>query len=116
MAYKNSIITGITDLLVLLILKEKGDSYVYEICKYITENSNELLAIPHNTVYTVMYKLEMENMISEYSKLVGRKRTRVYYHLEPAGEAYLDELLANYRNMSNGFDLILEHLKRGDSV
>ena len=50
MAYKNSIITGITDLLVLLILKEKGDSYVYEICKYITENSNELLSIPHNTV------------------------------------------------------------------
>ena len=53
MAYKNSIITGITDLLVLLILKEKGDSYVYEICKYITENSNELLSIPHNTVQSI---------------------------------------------------------------
>lgn len=114
MAYKNSIITGITDLLVLLILKEKGDSYVYEICKYITENSNELLSIPHNTVYTVMYKLEMENMISEYSKLVGRKRTRVYYHLEPAGEAYMNELMTNYQNMSTGFGLILEHLRRRD--
>ena len=45
MAYKNSLITGITDLLVLAILNEKGDSYVYEITKYITNHSNGLLQI-----------------------------------------------------------------------
>lgn len=106
MAYKNSIITGITDLLVLAILNEKGDSYVYEITKYIANYSNESLSISHNTIYTVMYKLEEENMISEYSKLVGKKRTRVYYHIEPLGQAYLDELMKNYKQMISGVELI----------
>lgn len=114
MAYKNSLITGITDLLVLAILNEKGDSYVYEITKYIANSSNELLSISHNTIYTVMYKLEEEQMISEYSKLVGRKRTRVYYHIEPPGKAYLDELLQNYNQMIDGVKLIFNSFTEED--
>ena len=50
MAYKNTLITGITDLLVLTILKNKGDCYAYEISKYITNESNELLSISPNTI------------------------------------------------------------------
>lgn len=114
MSNKNNLITGITDLLVLAILKEKGDSYVYEITKYIIHQSNGLLQISHNTIYTVMYKLENEKLISEYAKLVGKKRTRVYYHIEPAGIKYLEELLENYRNMSNGVASILDSLKTGE--
>ena len=71
MAYKNTLLTGITDFLVLSILKIKGDCYAYEISKYITSESNKLLSISPNTIYTVMYKLENEHMISEYSVLVG---------------------------------------------
>ena len=99
MAYKNTLITGITDFLVLAILKSKGDCYAYEISKYITSESNELLSISPNTIYTVMYKLENEQMISEYSVLVGKKRTRIYYHIESDGEAYLKELQHDYENM-----------------
>lgn len=108
MAYKNSLITGITDLLVLEILNEKGDSYVYEITKYITSSSKDLLTISHNTIYTVMYKLEEEKMISEYSKLVGKKRTRVYYHIEPAGKEYLNDLKNNFQQMIRGVDFIFQ--------
>lgn len=72
MAYKNTLLTGITDFLVLSILKIKGDCYAYEISKYITSESNKLLSISPNTIYTVMYKLENEHMISEYSVLVGK--------------------------------------------
>lgn len=110
MAYKNSVITGITDLLVLRILKEKGDTYAYEICKYVNNTSQERLTISANTIYTVVYKLENENMVSEYSKLVGKKRTRVYYHLEPAGETYLKQLLEDYENMVQGVSLIFNSL------
>ena len=42
MAYKNNLITGITELLVLKIL-EQQDSYVYEIQKMINNNSEHLL-------------------------------------------------------------------------
>ena len=44
MAYKNNLITGITELLVLKIL-EQQDSYVYEIQKMINNNSEHLLLL-----------------------------------------------------------------------
>jgi PadR family transcriptional regulator PadR len=109
MAYKNSLITGITDLLVLAILNN-SDSYVYEIAKIISNDSGGLLSISHNTVYTATYKLEEQQMISEYSKLVGKKRTRIYYHIEQKGNEYLKELQENYSNMTTGVEKILSIL------
>lgn len=110
MAYKNNLITGITDLLILSIL-DKQDSYVYEITKTISDRSNGLLSISHNTIYTAAYKLEETNMISEYSKLVGKKRTRVYYHLEPEGKEHLKKISEDYSKMTEGVTSILNSLQ-----
>ena len=74
MAERNYFINGITELLILSFLKNH-DAYVYEITKSIEEKSGGLLSISQNTIYTATYKLENEGKISEYSKLVGRKRT-----------------------------------------
>ena len=52
--------------------------------------------ISQNTIYAVAYKLGDDGKISEYSKLVGKRRTRVYYHLEPKGKKYLNELMENF--------------------
>lgn len=109
MAHKNSLTTGITDLLVLSILN-RHDSYVYEISKTISNNSNGMLTISHNTVYTATYKLQEANMISEYSKLVGKKRTRVYYHLESKGKEYLNNLSEEYSKMTKGVQNVLGSL------
>ena len=106
MAGKNYFISGITDMLVLYFLNQK-DCYVYEITKAVSELSEGRLNLNQNTIYTATYKLEKEGMISEYSKLVGRKRTRVYYRLEAPGKEYLEELLASYRLTSTGIDKIL---------
>lgn len=113
MAYKNSLLTGVTDLLVLFIL-DRQDSYVYDITKTISRESEGLLSISQNTIYTAVYKLEEAGMISEYSKLVGRKRTRVYYHLEPAGKEHLTKLSENYSNITNGVLNILN--RQGDGA
>ena len=109
MAYRNSLITGITELLVLAILNQQ-DSYVYEITKNISNNSDGLLSISLNTIYTATYKLEEENMISEYSKLVGKKRTRVYYHLEPCGREHLQKISTDYSKMTEGVKKVLDSL------
>jgi len=109
MAVKNYFINGLTDLLVLSILASH-DSYVYEIVKSITDYSNGLLSISQNTIYTATYKLENEGKITEYSKLVGKRRTRIYYKIEPAGRRYLDDLLENYRQTTNGVFGILDML------
>lgn len=109
MAYKNNLITGITELLVLKIL-EQQDSYVYEIQKMINNHSEQLLSISLNTIYTVTYKLEKENLISEYSKRVGKKRTRVYYHLEETGKEHLAKVMTNYNNMIDDVNRIINSL------
>jgi PadR family transcriptional regulator PadR len=111
MANKNQFITGITDLLVLSVLNKK-DSYVYEIVKSIEELSDGQLVISQNTVYTATYKLANEGIISEYSKLVGKKRTRLYYHLEPSGKEALQALFKSYQNMTDGVIKILNNLKK----
>ena len=117
MANKNYLMSGITELLILSILKEH-DSYVYEIGKLIKAESKELLSISQNTIYTVTYKLENEHKISEYSKLVGRKRPRVYYHIEQEGIDYLDSLLETFHSTITGTQNVLAALKKnqGDEI
>ena len=103
---KNYFMSGITDLLILAIL-DKGDRYMYEIVKCISQFSHGKLNISQNTIYTVAYKLGDEGKISEYSKLVGKRRTRVYYHLEPQGKEYLNEIMGSFLAITDGvFDLL----------
>lgn len=110
---KNHFSNGITDMLILSILKNH-DSYMYEIVKSIKDYSGGLLDISQNTIYTAAYKLGNEGKISEYSKLVGKRRTRVYYRLEPDGNAYLEELLENYKRTDEGIRNVFTILERGD--
>ena len=84
---------------------------MYEITKTIEKSSNGLLSISQNTIYTATYKLQNEGKISEYSKLVGKRRTRVYYHIEESGLSYLEELQQNYRQMTGGVQAILDALQ-----
>lgn len=115
MASKNYFINGITELLILSILNGH-DSYVYEIVKSITDFSEGLLTISQNTIYTATYKLENEGKISEYSKLVGKKRTRIYYRIESSGKDYLKEISLNYKNTTDGVHKIFAILAQGQGV
>ena len=107
MATKNIFITGNTDLLILSILK-KEDTYAYDIAKQINTFSRGYLNLSNNTIYTATYKLENNGYISEYSRRVGKKRTRVYYHLEEEGRLYLRELYDNYIKTMRGTNLVLK--------
>ncbi len=112
MAGKNYFINGVTELLILSLLKER-DMYVYEIVKAVEKYSGGLLAISQNTLYTSTYKLIGDGLLSEYSKLVGKRRTRVYYHLEEKGEEYLVQLQENYRRNTQGVENIVTAIEDG---
>ena len=105
MAASNNFFSGITDMIILYFLRQK-DCYGYEMTKAVSELSEGLLNISINTIYTSIYKMENDGLISEYSKLVGKRRTRVYYHLEPAGIAHLEKLLSAYHAMVSGVEKI----------
>lgn len=109
MANRNNFITGVTEILILKLLTNK-DGYVYDLCKSIRELSDGVLEISQNTVYSSTYKLANENYISEYSKLVGKRRTRIYYHIEEKGLQYLKELESEYFQVTNGVQNIYSNL------
>lgn len=112
MANKNYFINGVTELLILSLLKER-DMYVYEIVKGVEKYSGGMLAISQNTLYTSTYKLIGEGMLSEYTRLVGKRRTRVYYHIEQKGEEYLTQLQENYRRNTQGVENIMTAIEDG---
>lgn len=108
---KKYFINGITELLILSILNAH-DSYVYEIAKTIENDSNNCLSISQNTIYAATYKLKSEGKLSEYSKLVGKRRTRIYYHIEADGIKYLEELQLHYNQTIAGVQAILKTLEK----
>ncbi len=110
MASKNYFLNGVAELLILSILK-KNDTYIYDIKKIISEVTNDVLPMSQNTIYAAAYKLENENKITEYSKLVGRKRTRIYYHIEDEGLKYLEKLTSDYHMVTTNVGNILKFLE-----
>ncbi len=106
MGNKNYFFSGISELLILAILN-KQDSYAYEINKSITEFSNGKLNISQNTIYAATYKLENEGKISQYTKLVGKRRTRVYYHIEESGKEFYTAMLDSFRETFSGVENVL---------
>lgn len=109
---KNNLVMGVTDFLILYFLEEK-DCYVYEIAKGIKESSRGLLDISQQTIYSAMYKLQTEKMVSKYDTIVGKRRRRIYYHLEESGRKYLQELKQNYTVLINAMDYILNSRETG---
>ena len=115
MASKNYFLNGVAELLILSILK-KNDTYIYDIKKTISEISNDTLPMSQNTIYAAAYKLENEGKISEYSKLVGRKRTRIYYHIENEGLEYLRKLTSDYEMVTTNVGNILRFLQDNKEI
>ncbi len=97
---------NVTEMLILFLLNRK-DCYVYEIAKTLRELSGSTVDLTLNAVYTITYRMESEEKISEYTVRVGAKRTRVYYRITEKGKESLQQLLLLYQEMTGGINAIL---------
>ena len=73
------------------------DCYGYEITHSIKELTNGKIDIKEGSMYPVLYKFEELGYISSEKKLVGKRMTRIYYHLEPSGKEYLESIYKEYK-------------------
>ena len=97
---------GITEMLILKLLSEE-DMYGYQIVNLLNERGGGMVTIKEFSLYGPLYKLVEKKCISENRVVVGKRRTRVYYHLEPEGEEYFKVLKEVYSNISAGISQIL---------
>ena len=99
---------GSSSLLVLSVLGT-GDMYGYQIVQTISESSSGRIVTQEGSLYPVLYKLQEQGMISDKKVLVGKRMTRVYYHLEEAGRTHLQNLIEEYEAVTQGvFQIIRE--------
>ena len=105
---RSSFKMGTVEMLILFLL-EKRDMYGYELSSHIKKLSNGKITISESTLYPTLYKLLDKKYISDSERLIGKRRIRVYYHLEKEGDKRLADLLEDYRSITEGMERILSY-------
>lgn len=103
---RSSFKMGTVEMLVLFLLSKK-DLYGYEITTLIRQLSDNCLTISESTLYPTFYKLLEKGYISDREEIIGKRRIRVYYHLEESGKSRLADLLEDYNSTTIGIERIL---------
>lgn len=92
---------GVMSMVILALLKRE-DMYGYQLVQETSKSSGERITTQEGSLYPVLYKLLDQGLISDYKVQVGKRMTRIYYHLEPAGEQRLQALIAEYEAVTTG--------------
>lgn len=105
---------GILEMLILKILSER-DMYVYQMINEMNTRGRGLINIKEGALYGPIYRLVDKKYISETRVLVGKRRTRVYYHIEPLGLEYLSVIKDVYSKIMEGVEFIMNYSADGSS-
>ena len=97
---------GTVDLMILTILQEQ-DMYGYQLSQELYNRSKGLYSLQETSLYPTLYRLVEKKLISDRQEKVGKRRTRVYYHLEEAGKDYLKDIRKEYCKLSRGAFYVL---------
>lgn len=93
--------------MIILSLLEREDMYGYQLVQEIARISAGKITTQEGSLYPVLYKLEDQKLISNQKILVGKRMTRVYYHLEKEGEERLREMIQDYETVAEGIMKII---------
>ena len=97
---------GTVEMIVLFLL-QKQDLYGYQLTALIKKQSGGNVIVTESTLYPTLYKLLKNGYISDREMPIGKRRVRVYYHLEDAGRDRLADLLEDYNEITVGIERIL---------
>ena len=104
---------GVMSLVILALLK-KEDMYGYQLVQETIQTSGGRIVTQEGSLYPVLYKLLDQGFISDRRVQVGKRMTRIYYHLEPAGEEQLKLLTEEYKAVTRGVLSIVGEVESDD--
>lgn len=111
MSVSDNLKRGTIELMLLTLLNE-SDMYGYQLCQTLEGRSEGLFIVKEGSLYPTLYRLLGKGLISDRKEKVGVRRTRVYYHLEPAGKEYLQEIRREYDALSQGILHVLQYTRK----
>lgn len=106
MALSDGIKRGTVELLILTLLQDQ-DMYGYQLSQELASRSKGLYTLQESSMYPTLYRLVEKKLISDRQEKVGKRRVRVYYHLEEAGKIYLKAIRKEYCSICRGMLYIL---------
>lgn len=83
--------------------------YGYQMTQELEKRSEGLFILKEGTMYPSLYRLIEKDMISDHKELIGKRRTRVYYHIEDTGREYFDKIYSEYLSITEGIQKILKY-------
>lgn len=108
MQVRENLKKGTVEMILLHLLQER-DMYGYELLQEMKRRSKDKFTLKDGSMYPIMYRMIDKGLVTDQQVLVGRRRTRVYYHLTDVGKAYLEEIKAEYFFITEGITSILNH-------
>lgn len=105
---------GTAEMLVLYLL-QKEDLYGYQITQAFAQKSHGTYTMLEGSLYPILYRLTELGYITDYTKLVGKRRQRRYYHLEESGREYYKEILNDYLLITKSINQILDREVEDDA-
>lgn len=95
--------------LVILSLLQNSDMYGLELVEKINANGENVFSAKVGSMYPTLYRLEEQKYITSYKKKVGKRQTRIYYHVEETGREYYNALKTSYFEMNHAVCNILKY-------
>ena len=62
-----------------------------------------------------MYKMEKQGLISTKKEFVGKKRFRMYYHIEDEGKKRLEYMLSRYKSIYDGTNKVIKQYEKSSN-
>lgn len=100
---------GVLELCVLVLL-DKQDRYGYELVQKISDQ----IAISEGSVYPLLRRLTKEGYFTTYLKESTEGPSRKYYTLTNTGKAYLQDLLQEWRDFTEGVNQLIKEGVKDD--
>lgn len=94
---------GVLELCVLVLLN-KQDRYGYELVQKISEQ----ISISEGSVYPLLRRLTKEGYFTTYLKESTEGPPRKYYQLTDRGREFLNELLEEWEDFTNGVNQLIK--------
>jgi len=98
MSVNSDMLRGFHDLMILYRLS-KGESYGYEISKYIRDHTDEVYSIKETTLYSTFNRLEKNGDVPSFSKKETQGRKRTYYKLTSEGKKKYYQLAKDWETI-----------------
>lgn len=95
------------EMLLLKLLSEQ-DMYGYQLSQELKKRSSGFYVILEGSMYPILYRLTDQKYISFYQKQVGKRQTRIYYHLEQLGRDYYQSLRKEYKDYIELINYLLD--------